>query len=420
MSKIHFLPVNYGDSFVIECDKGEDHGVILVDGGPDGGGTLLMEKLKEVGTPDLMVLTHYDDDHINGLHQYMNICYGGKVEIEPAKEVWANCVSNIKKKEEEEAAAEAAAAARLGIDLPSLPNTKSLKQGVKLSRLLERLEASDKVVWHGRILEGYHGEFPFADIEVVSPTQEAYDTALGALLEESKNVKWQPAAKAGLEPSKRLKDLSHTFEELAKDEPKPPKLTDSSDLANANSIGFILQCDGLRVMMLGDCFPHNVVDYLRSQGYSEDNPLELDYLKVAHHGSEHNTNNELLDIIKCNHYIISTNGYKYQHPHRHSLAHILCHPKRDPEETVHFYFNCDVATMKANGSCFILPGEEEAYNFVIHENVRELLPLAEMAAAEAAAEDPVPAEEPEVDEAVDETAEKVEEAAEEVEEKKED
>ena len=59
MSKIHFLPVKYGDSFVIECDKGGNHGLVVVDGGPNGCGKILKAKLDELGErPDLMVLTH--------------------------------------------------------------------------------------------------------------------------------------------------------------------------------------------------------------------------------------------------------------------------------------------------------------------------------------------------------------------------
>ena len=59
MSKIHFLQVKHGDSFVIECDKGGNHGIIAVDGGPKGYGKVLDAKIQELAVPDLMVLTHY-------------------------------------------------------------------------------------------------------------------------------------------------------------------------------------------------------------------------------------------------------------------------------------------------------------------------------------------------------------------------
>ena len=127
--------------------------------------------------------------------------------------------------------------------------------------------------------------------------------------------------------------------------------------------------------MLGDCYPHNVVDYLRRKGYSEQHPLRVDYVKVAHHGSLHNTSNELMDLIHCNHYIISTNGDKFGHPDREAFAHILCHPTRDRSEKVHFYFNSDMNTLVSKSGRFLLPAELEPYNFEVHESVSELLPV---------------------------------------------
>ena len=379
MSKIHFLSVRYGDSFVIECDKEGNHGVIVVDGGPNGG-ILLKEKLEEVGQPDLMVLTHYDEDHIYGLFQYMRMCQKG--ETLAAKEVWANCAGNVRKKDKKEMEAESERQ-----DLPDHME-KSAKQGVKFSRILDELEQSGQVEWREDIIEGVVRELPFASIEVVSPTDEV---RLYALEEQEAVAPDVPMSKAkaidmkGV--SKRLVDLKYTYEELARKTPGAPPADDKDALPNASSIAFILRCDDLSVLLLGDCYPHNVVAYLRSKGYSEENPLVVDYVKVAHHGSEHNTSNELLDLIKCNHYIISTNGEKFQHPHRHSIAHILCHPTRDWNETVHLYFNTDLKTLIENGSCFIKEGEQEAYNFVIHECTEEF-PLEVL--------DVVPAQVPEI------------------------
>ena len=59
MSKIYFLPVKHGDAFIIECDRGNTQGLVVVDGGPRSCGFELKRKLNELGTPDLMVLTHY-------------------------------------------------------------------------------------------------------------------------------------------------------------------------------------------------------------------------------------------------------------------------------------------------------------------------------------------------------------------------
>ena len=349
MSKIHFLPVKNGDSFVIECDKGGQHGLVVVDGGPTGYGKVLQSKVEETGIPDLLVLTHYDDDHIGGLTQYIDACL--MKGVFPAKEVWANCAGYVEVDD---------------------VMTRSVTQGVKLSELLNRMAKTGEMAWRDDIEEGIDKDYPFASIEVVSPTAEVRGMVIEKQVEEGLKKKMQAKKMEEVE----IDDLTIPLEELAKSTPKAPNLKKSNELANAASIAFILRCDGLSILMLGDGYPHNVEAFLRNKGYSEDNPLEVDYVKVAHHGSMNNTSNELLDIIKCNHFIIPTNGYKHHHPDRTAIAHILCHPKRDREEKVHLYFNCSMEELVGQkGKPFVNDGEEETWNFEIHESATELFSL---------------------------------------------
>ena len=345
MSKIHFLPVKNGDSFVIECDKGNQHGVVVVDGGPTGYGEVLLSKVEETGIPDLLVLTHYDEDHIGGLTQYINACIAKGVF--PAKEVWANCAGYVE------------------VDEPVM--TKSITQGVKLSELLSRLSKTGEMQWRDDVEEGIDTDYPFASIEVVSPTPEVRGMVIEKQEEEGKKTQMPMRAK-----KIEIDELTIPLEVLAKGAVKEPNLKKSNELANAASIAFILRCDGLSILMLGDGYPHNVEAYLRQKGYSEENPLEVDFVKVAHHGSMNNTSNELLDIIKCNHFIIPTNGEKHHHPDRTAIAHILCHSKRNLDEKVHLYFNCGLDELVGNAGAFINDGEQETWNFEMHEKATEL------------------------------------------------
>ena len=356
--KIHFLPVKYGDSFLIECCKGDNKGIVLVDGGPKGCGEMLLEKVKETGTPDLLVLTHYDDDHIGGLTQYIqSFQYTPDV---PAKAVWANCAGYLK--------------------VPVLTGTRSAGQGAALSWFLNDFADTCKMTWRDDLIEGVSQEFPFASIEVVSPTAEFRKLAVGKQETAAPSVKPIVLAKRSL--ARPVDEINTPLEELAKQVPKAPGKSSDSEVANAASIAFILRSDGLSLLMLGDCYPQNVEAYLRSKGYSEENPLKLDYVKVAHHGSLHNTSNSLLDVIQCNHFIISTNGEKFGHPDRACIAHILCHSKRNRNEKVHLYFNTDLDTIAANTAVagklpipqkpFLNPDEPEKYNFEVHESVTEI------------------------------------------------
>lgn len=343
MSKIHFLQVKHGDAFVIECNKGGAHGVIVVDGGPLGCGYVLQNKLKQIGIPDLMILSHYDDDHIGGIIQLVSTCRDNSAI--PAKRIWANCAGHI------EMAAD---------------KTTSAKQGAKLSELLNKMAETEQLEWHDDISEGYEEDLSFATIEVLSPTKEVLGMVIQRQEEEGAQL---------LKATRRnLEDLKTPLEDLAKHIPDVPNLEKANELANAASIAFILRCEYMTILMLGDSYPQNVEDYLRGKGYSEEHPLVVDYVKVSHHGSRNNTSNSLLDIIKCNKYLISTNGGKNRsnHPDRTAIAHILCHPKRNIEEKVHLFFNHKIDLIVTNGAPFLNEGEKEIWNFEVHDNITEL------------------------------------------------
>ena len=149
MSKIYFLPVKHGDAFIIECVRGDTQGLVVVDGGPRSCGFELKRKLNELGTPDLMVLTHYDEDHIGGILQLVDTCLDDNMI--PAKEVWANCAGYV-----EVAASKYTTAAH----------------GMLLSVRLNELAKQHGMVWRNDLHEGMEFDRPFASIEVVSPTED--------------------------------------------------------------------------------------------------------------------------------------------------------------------------------------------------------------------------------------------------------
>ena len=370
MSKIHFLPVKYGDSFVIECDQGLNHGLVVVDGGPNGCGKILKAKLDELHrTPDLMVLTHYDDDHIGGLIQYIKTC--NKEGRKPAAEVWANCATYVVQEEmEQQIVIQTPPKSSGGPAVPPLP--RSPIQAVRLARLVDMISG---ITWRDDLVEGTGVKFPFATIEVVSPTPRGRELAIGKQEKAAEKLNSKASGFMGGELDMDLPTEAEDalpLEELAKDCPKPPSEKADAEVANAASIAFLLRCEGLSVLMLGDCYPHNVVDYLKRRGFSPSKPLVVDYVKISHHGSMHNTSNELLDLIKCNKYIISTNGDKFGHPDREVFAHILCHPTRNRNEKVHFYFNTDIPSLLQKSGHFLLGGEMQKYNFEAHQSVTVL------------------------------------------------
>ena len=108
------------------------------------------------------------------------------------------------------------------------------------------------------------------------------------------------------------------------------------DAVNASSISFLLDAFDHKMLFLGDALPTDVATGLRALGYSEDNPLQVELVKVAHHGSKHNTSPELLKLIRCKRFLISGKGGK-GHPDKETLARIINHQ----EEPI-LMFNYDI------------------------------------------------------------------------------
>jgi beta-lactamase superfamily II metal-dependent hydrolase len=64
-------------------------------------------------------------------------------------------------------------------------------------------------------------------------------------------------------------------------------------------------------MFLGDGAPIIVKDKLLSIGYSSEKPIKVDLIKLTHHGSKFNICNELIEMIVCDNFIISSNDRNF-------------------------------------------------------------------------------------------------------------
>ncbi|MCZ8502555.1 MBL fold metallo-hydrolase [Vibrio lentus] len=117
--------------------------------------------------------------------------------------------------------------------------------------------------------------------------------------------------------------------------------TQSGDIINKSSLILLLSCNEIHILMLGDSHAESACNSLKNRGYSTENPLSLDLLKLSHHGSSHNTNEELLELVGCTNYYISTNGGRYDHPDAETIQLLQ---KRAAELNTSFtiYLNYDI------------------------------------------------------------------------------
>lgn len=330
---LNFLQADHGDAFIFECEKDEGSFVMVVDSGPKISKCKIVPIIKKLSKIDLLVLSHYDEDHIAGYIEYFKKNQDDALKI---KEYWCNCASQIEVEQR--------------TIISAYSNAKTFADYLR-----QILKGYSGIKWIELIKAGYRYKNEFVDIEVIAPSDAALTLNRNKYIESE-----YPAI-----TNKRVnEDLEVSLKDLAK---RPTPL--SIQVVNNASIAFILRAEGKSYLMLGDAMSDDAVYYLISKGYSEIYPLEVDFVKVAHHGSRYNISNKLLDIIKCNSYIISTNGGRASaiHPDRETIAKLLYHPQRNMEETVHLYFNYKLNELQKHHAILFNDGEIEEANCVVHE-----------------------------------------------------
>jgi hypothetical protein len=136
----------------------------------------------------------------------------------------------------------------------------------------------------------------------------------------------EQAAPAGLEPLSVLDVRALAAEPFREDTEAP----------NGSSIAFLAEFGGRRVLMGADAHPSCVARALRSLGFGPQNRLKLDLFKLCHHGSKGNLSPDLVAMLDCTRFAISTDGTRHNHPDPQSIARLLA---ADPDRPKQFHFN---------------------------------------------------------------------------------
>jgi beta-lactamase superfamily II metal-dependent hydrolase len=318
MLAIEMLPARYGDCLWIEYGDPGQPRRILVDCGLNAGYEAVAARLRD--QPDLrfhlFVMTHIDADHIQGGIHLL-------AELGPDRigEVWFN-----------------------GHDhLPRVDDALGVQQAEKFTDLLVEKGIPWNERWKGNaVMVPDDGPLPVIDLDglkltLLSPDRErladlrkVWDEELARLEREAETTEEE---RAGLQPD-ALGPARIDVQELAE---KPFKPDDGK--ANGSSIALLAEHDGKALLLTGDAFApvleQTVRRLLRERNQER---LRLDALKVSHHGGRGNTSPGLLDLVRCERFLFSTNGSRYHHPHRETIARIL-KPRRDVQ--LHFNYRSD-------------------------------------------------------------------------------
>ncbi len=309
MFNIKVLNAQNGDCIIISYGEEKMHH-ILIDG---GHGRLcfrqlceFVEDIKCLGEKiDVLILSHIDNDHIDGI---ISLLSQSTFDFTMIKEIWFDFGKGIFDILGIEAKKQKISLCDKSVEI-------SWKQGKDLEEIIQNEGIQRRCVTK---LEKYC--VGGAEITILSPTKEILRKLAGQDIEKE-SITAQIAMNNDY--GKSITELVH------KEYEKHITLT------NKSSIACLVEVVGESILLLGDADPDVIVNSLMELGYSKTNRLKVDYCKIAHHASKHNTTNELIQMLECSNYIISTQQTAQGRPSKECLSRIIC----NSEKPITFYCN---------------------------------------------------------------------------------
>lgn len=135
----------------------------------------------------------------------------------------------------------------------------------------------------------------------------------------------------------RLKPISDTMLDLTNIETWAACSSSKKDssITNISSIAICIRFYGRKLLFPGDAAGEDLVESLTQWSKFHNESLNFDIVKMPHHGAFHNCA-KLLDVIDGTYFLFSTDGRKYRHPDKETLAKITQYP---PTHTRFLFFN---------------------------------------------------------------------------------
>lgn len=360
MIKLKMYPAKNGDAFLINANDQ----YILIDAGYSSTySTYIAEELAELAVRGeslkLVVCTHIDADHIGGLQALFAANGGPQRRLIEIDAVWHNSLRSLPSTPDQLSSPANAgvleAIKRRGFPVPSglAPNPIGAAQGSSLAKLLR----THGYLWnHGDgscSIDSNCAAYSLPSqvrLDVLGPTLERLEALRALWLREIRRLGYR-----GKPVSDDLVDdayemlCSHSAQQSTVPSVRPISArrnltlaevySPDTSAANGSSIALILSAGLARVLLLGDAWAENVYAELKRRNPGAEQ-LTFSAIKIAHHGSIHNTSPALLTLIDASCYLISTNGSRHSHPDFEVLAAIVDRPA-DFERKLYFNYETE-------------------------------------------------------------------------------
>ncbi len=333
------LSAKQGDCLLLHWGEDESGRLALIDGGPSGVyDHWLSPRLKELAGErrngplglELVLVSHIDDDHIHGVLELFDACAEAKEDESPAPyaidRLWHNAFHTLADQALGGTGATAVASAAVGAGGVGGACAASVKQGVQLQTYADLLRVPINDGHGGLIAAPSAHELPSGlKLTVISPAQRA------------------------------LADLRKKWERETEQQSRAAALaTAYSDTSvyNLSSIVVWAELGRWRMLLTGDARGDDILVGLEAADLMDrEGNIEVDLLKVPHHGSERNVEPAFFSRIRARHYVISADGND-GNPKDATLA-MLLDGRDDAEFTVHLTNRDGKGDLRARMDAFL-------------------------------------------------------------------
>jgi hypothetical protein len=171
-------------------------------------------------------------------------------------------------------------------------------------------------------------------LTLLSPTSAQLKKLRPAWSRELKRYGFDPAGRADY--SKFLKGTPSESTDV--DQLAETPFAGDAGLPNGSSIGLLAEFRGSAILLGADAhapvLAQSIQKLLKQRNAGK--KLKLSAFKVTHHGSQNNVSSELVNLLDCPRYLVSTNGDYFCHPDRQAIARIIKYGGPDP--ALHFNY----------------------------------------------------------------------------------
>jgi len=337
-----------GDCLMVHYGSEDDPRLLMIDGGPKAVyHPHLRPRIEQIRKDralskndplpvDLLMVSHVDDDHIQGIldltREMIASNMDKQAQLIQVFDFWHNSFENIIDQTPDELTASFTSqfgAASTAGDPPDLTVDRededeetisstlkvlaSIKQGAQLRADAERLEFPRNVEFDEKL--------------VLATGKNSFDmenglkfTVIGPMLPELKKLHGKH--------QQWLKDLE---EKGMTAEDALAAYVDKS-VPNLSSIVVLAEVEGKSMLLTGDARGDKILAGLELvELVDKGGKLHVDVLKVPHHGSANNLDNDFFERVTADHYVFSGNG-EHGNPEREALEMLLAARGNDDYE----------------------------------------------------------------------------------------